>query len=70
MAENNESVEMNNTDTESIILNEINANSTPRAIDNKVSLEDLFILITTQNNQFQLLREQIDEKFDEKFNQI
>ena len=74
MAENNESVETNNTDTESIILNEISANSTPRAIDNKVSLEDLFQLIKTQNNQ---LREQIDEKFvqqnikfHDKFNQL
>ena len=65
--------EINNTATESILLNGISANSTPRAIENKISLEDLFILIKTQNS---VLREQIDEKFeqqnikfDEKFEQ-
>ena len=50
MAENNDSIEINNTATESILLNGISANSTPRAIENKISLEDLFILIKTQNS--------------------
>ena len=61
MAENNDSIEINNTATESILLDGISANSTPRAIENKISLEDLFILIKTQNS---VLKEQIDEKFD------
>ena len=51
MAENNESIEMNNTETESMILNEISANSTPMAISNKVSLEELFQLIDVYKRQ-------------------
>ena len=66
MAENNNSVEMNSTDTESILLDRISANSTPRAVENKISLEDLFTLIKTQNR---VLKE-IDEKFDSLENEL
>ena len=66
MAENNNSVEMNSTGTESILLDKISANSTPRAVENKISLEDLFTLIKTQNR---VLKE-IDEKFDSLENEL
>ena len=66
MAERNNSMEVNNTDTESILLDKISANSTPRAVENKISLEDLFILIKTQNS---VLKE-IDEKFDSLENEL
>ena len=66
MEERNNSMEINNTDTESILLDKISANSTPRAIENKISLEDLFILIKTQNS---VLKE-IDEKFDSLENEL
>ena len=61
MAENNNSLEMKNTATESILLG-INANSTPRTIENKIS-EDLFTLISDKFEQQNL-------KFEDKFNQM
>ena len=67
MAEQNNSMLcVNNTDTESILLDKISANSTPRAVENKISLEDLFALIKTQNS---VLKE-IDEKFDSLENEL
>ena len=62
MAENNNSLEMENTATESILLG-INANSTPKTIENKISLEDLFTLISDKFEQQNL-------KFEDKFNQM
>ena len=44
MANNNKSISINNTATESLLLNEPQANSTP-ITSNKVSLEDLFQLM-------------------------
>ena len=62
---NNESINMNNTATESILMSEPEANWTP-IVNNKVSLEDLFQLMKIQNNE---LREQ-SIKFDVKFNEV
>ena len=62
MAENNNSIEMDNTDTESILLGK-HVSSTPRVAENKISLEDLFTLIS---DKF----EQQNNKFEDKFNQM
>ena len=43
MAENNNSMEMDNTETESMLL-ERHASSTPKIVENKISLENLFTL--------------------------
>ena len=56
---------MNNMATESIIMSEAEANSTP-VVNNKVSLEELFQLMKIQNNE---LREQ-NIKFDVKFDAV
>ena len=61
----NENTSIDNTATESLLLNEQQANSTP-IINSKVSLEDLFLLMKTQNNE---LREQ-SIKFDVKFDEV
>ena len=50
MAENNNSMEMDNTETESILL-ERHVSSTPKAVENKISLEDLFTLISDKFEQ-------------------
>ena len=65
MAESNDSIEINNTATESILLDGINANSTPKIIENKISLEDLFTLI---NNKFFLKAEYCLKLGDEFIN--
>ena len=58
---NNESVNMNDTATESIIMSEAAANSTP-VVNSKVSLEDVFQLMKMQSNElnerFKELKEQ------------
>ena len=72
MADNNESSNIENTATESLVLNEPQANSTP-IINNKVSLEDLFQLMKIQNGQLNNKLNQFDDKlnqFDEQFNDI
>ena len=48
MANNNESINIENT--ESLLLNEPHANSTP-IMNGRVSLEDLFLLMKIQNNE-------------------
>ena len=50
MAESNNSLEMDNTETESILL-ERHASSTPKIVENKISLEDLFTLISDKFEQ-------------------
>ena len=75
----NESISINNTATESLLLNEPQANSTP-IINNKVSLEDLFQLMKIQNNElkeqsikFNIKLDNFNDKlnqFDEQFNDI
>ena len=54
MAENNNSLEMDNTDTESILL-ERHVSSTPKIGENKISLEDLFTLIRTDHKALSFL---------------
>ena len=62
MAENNNSMEIENTETESILL-ERHISSTPKIVENKISLENLFTLI---NDKF----EQQNSKFEDKLNQM
>ena len=50
MAENNNSMEMENTETESILL-ERHISSTPKIVENKISLENIFTLINDKFNQ-------------------
>ena len=50
MAENNNSMEMENTETESILL-ERHISSTPKVVENKISLENIFTLISDKFNQ-------------------
>ena len=54
MAENNESVDLNDTATESVIMNGIVANSTP--VGSKVSLDDLFQLMKSQSHELNVKR--------------
>ena len=60
----NESISINNTATESLLLNEPQANSTP-ITSNKVSLEDLFQLMKLQNNELNDKLNQFDEQFND-----
>ena len=75
----NENISINNTATESLLLSEPEANSTP-IMNNKVSLEDLFQLMKIQNNELREQSIKFDTKldnfnhkinqFDEQFNDI
>ena len=69
MANNNESINIENTATESLLLNEPQANSTP-IINSKVSLEDLFLLMKIQNKELKEQSIKLDVKFDELKNEI
>ena len=64
MADNNESINVENTATESLVLNEPQANSTS-IINDKVSLEDLFQLMKIQNGQLNNKLNQFDEQFND-----
>ena len=57
----NESMNLNDTGTESVIMNGVTANSTP--VGNKVSLDDMFQLMKSQSHE-------LNVKFDEKFNEM
>ena len=68
MADNNESVNLNDTETESMIVSGVNAKSTP--IISKVSLDDLFQLMKVQSNELNAKFDEQNIKFDEVKNEI
>ena len=68
MADNNESVSLNDTETESMIMSGVNAKSIPTI--NKVSLDDLFQLMKVQSNELNAKFDAQNVKFDEKFNKL
>ena len=62
MANNNESVSLNDTETESMIMNNVEIQSTPTTTRIKeLSVDDVFNLIKTMS-------ESINNNFDKKFN--
>ena len=61
MADNNESANLNETETESMIMMGVNAKST--LTSSKVSLDDLFQLMKIQSNE-------LNERFNEQKSEI
>ena len=68
MADNDESVSLTDTETESMIMSGVNAKSTPTI--SKVSLDDLFQLMKAQNNNLNAKFDEQSVKFNEKFDEV
>ena len=59
----NESVNLNDTGRESVIMSGVTANSTPTS--SKVSLDDLFQLMKIQSSELDAKFNKFDKKFNE-----